>query len=102
MPREKPNAKTHRGARSEHYGALVGNALCRALWILTSSRTVATRASHARSSPDLLALLQREALLALAVRALAIVCNEPQPAGKSKPRPLLRRDPRRSAGILAY
>src|SRR6266478_264973 len=40
---------------------------------------------HASLYRDLLALLQREALLALAVRALAIVCNEPQPAGKSKP-----------------
>ncbi len=26
------------------------------------------------------------------VRALAMVCNEPQPADKSKPRPMLRRD----------
>src|SRR5260370_16670718 len=40
---------------------------------------------------DLLTLLQREALLALTVRALAIVCDEPQPAGKSKPRLMLRR-----------
>ena len=47
---------------------------------------------HASLYRDLLALLQREALLALAVRALAIICNEPQPAGKSKPRPMLRRD----------
>ncbi len=47
---------------------------------------------HASLYRDLLALLQREALLALSVRALAIVCNEPQPAGKSKPRPMLRRD----------
>src|SRR3989454_8060298 len=47
---------------------------------------------HATLYRDLLALLQREALLALAVRALAIICNEPQPAGKSKPRPMLRRD----------
>ena len=47
---------------------------------------------HASLYRDLLALLQREALLALAVRALAIVCNEPQPTGKSKPRPMLRRD----------
>ena len=47
---------------------------------------------HASLYRDLLALLQREALLALTVRALAIVCNEPQPAGKSKPRPMLRRD----------
>src|SRR5437773_2045135 len=47
---------------------------------------------HALLYRDLLALLQREALLALTVRALAIVCNEPQPAGKSKPRPMRRRD----------
>jgi hypothetical protein len=47
---------------------------------------------HASLYRDLLALLQREALLALTVRALAITCNEPQPAGKSKPRPMLRRD----------
>src|SRR3989442_10044942 len=46
---------------------------------------------HATLYRDLLALLQREALLALTVRALAIICNEPQPAGKSKPRPMLRR-----------
>jgi hypothetical protein len=47
---------------------------------------------HASLYRDLLALLQREALIALAVRALEITCNEPQPAGKSKPRPMLRRD----------
>jgi len=47
---------------------------------------------HASLYRDLLALLQREALLALSVRTLEIVCNEPQPAGKSKPRPMLRRD----------
>ena len=47
---------------------------------------------HASLYRDLLALLQREALLALTVRALAIICNEPKPAGKSKPRPMLRRD----------
>ena len=47
---------------------------------------------HATMYRDLLALLQREALLALATRALEITCNEPQPAGKSKARPMLRRD----------
>jgi hypothetical protein len=47
---------------------------------------------HASLYRDLLALLQREALLALSVRALEIVCEEPRPAGKSKPRPMLRRD----------
>src|SRR6202023_1750222 len=47
---------------------------------------------HASLYRDLLTLLQREALLALTVRALEIVCDEPRPAGKSKPRPMLRRD----------
>ncbi len=47
---------------------------------------------HATLYRELLALLQREALLALTVRALAIICNEPHSAGKSKPRVMLRRD----------
>ncbi len=47
---------------------------------------------HASLYRDLLTLLQREALLALTVRALAIVCDEPRPAGKAKPRPMPRRD----------
>src|SRR2546430_15689947 len=46
---------------------------------------------HASLYRDLLTLLRREALLALTVRALAIVCDEPHSAGKSKPRPMLRR-----------
>jgi hypothetical protein len=48
--------------------------------------------AHASNYRDLLKLLQREALLALAARALELVCSEPQPAGRSKPRPMLRRD----------
>src|SRR5437899_7953489 len=47
---------------------------------------------HASLYRDLLTLLQREALLALTVRALAIVCDEPRPLGKAKPRQMLRRD----------
>ena len=47
---------------------------------------------HASLYRDLLTLLQREALLALTVRALAIVCDEPHAVGKSKPRLMLRRD----------
>lgn len=47
---------------------------------------------HASRYRDLLALLEREALLALSVRALEIVCDEPQAVGRSKPRPMLRRD----------
>jgi hypothetical protein len=47
---------------------------------------------HASLYRDLLALLQREALLAMTLRVLEIVCDEPQPAGRSKPRSMLRRD----------
>lgn len=47
---------------------------------------------HASLYRDLLALMQREALLALATRVLEIVCSEPQGIGKSKPRPMPRRD----------
>jgi hypothetical protein len=47
---------------------------------------------HASLYRDLLALLQREALLALTVRALAVLCDEPYAVGKAKPRPMLRRD----------
>jgi hypothetical protein len=47
---------------------------------------------HAALYRDLLALLQREALIALALRALEITCNEPQPTGKSKPRTMPRRE----------
>src|SRR6266849_4240333 len=47
---------------------------------------------HASNYRDLLTLLQREALLALAARTLELVYSEPQPAGRSKPRPMLRRD----------
>lgn len=41
---------------------------------------------------DLLALLQREALLELSLRALEIICDEPRPRGRSKPRPMPRRE----------
>jgi len=47
---------------------------------------------HASLYRDLLALLQREALLAMSVRALEIVCDEPRPEGRRKPRLMLRRD----------
>jgi hypothetical protein len=46
---------------------------------------------HAAMYRDLLALLQREALLALCVRALEIVCDEPRAQGRAKPRPMARR-----------
>ncbi len=48
--------------------------------------------AHASLYRDLLSLLQREALLALSVSALRMVCDEPQPVGRAKPRPMLRRD----------
>lgn len=41
---------------------------------------------------DLLQLLQREALLAVTARALEITYAEPLPAGRAKPRPMLRKD----------
>jgi hypothetical protein len=47
---------------------------------------------HAVRYRDLLALLQREALLELSVRALEIICDEPRAQGRSKPRPLPRRE----------
>ena len=47
---------------------------------------------HALLYRDLLTLLQREALLALTVRALAIICDEPHAVGKTKPHLMLRRD----------
>jgi len=47
---------------------------------------------HAALYRDLLALLQREALIALAVRALEITCTQPEPTGQRKPRPLPRRE----------
>jgi hypothetical protein len=47
---------------------------------------------HASLYRDLLTLLQREALLALTLRALEIVCDEPRAEGKSSLRPMLRRD----------
>ena len=47
---------------------------------------------HAVMYRDLLVLLEREALLALSVRALEIVCEEPRTQGRSKPRPMARRE----------
>ncbi len=40
----------------------------------------------------LLELLRREALLAVTARALEITYAEPLPAGRAKPRPMLRKD----------
>lgn len=47
---------------------------------------------HASLYKDLLTLLQREAFLALSVRALELVCNEARPGSKIKARPMLRRE----------
>lgn len=47
---------------------------------------------HAVMYRDMLTLLQREALLALSVRALEIVCSEPRAQGRAKPRPMARRE----------
>jgi hypothetical protein len=47
---------------------------------------------HAVMYRDLLTLLQREALVAVCVRALEIVCDELRPQGRSKPKPMPRRE----------
>jgi hypothetical protein len=47
---------------------------------------------HASLYRDLLELLQREAMLAVTARALEITYAEPLPAGRAKPRPMLRKD----------
>jgi hypothetical protein len=48
--------------------------------------------AHAAQYRDRLALLQREALLALTVQALAAACFEPAASKKSKPRPMSQKD----------
>src|SRR2546428_14031036 len=96
MAREKPNLKGPPGELAQR----ISEALLRERivprfvdsYVVENGRHALQ--VHATLYRDLLALLQREALLALAVRALAIICNEPQPAGKSKPRPMLRRGAR--------
>jgi hypothetical protein len=47
---------------------------------------------HAALYRDLLALLQREALLAMTVRALEVACRDPQAAGRSKARPITHKN----------
>lgn len=47
---------------------------------------------HASLYRDLLALLQREALLTTSARSLEITFAEPLPSGRAKPRPMLRKD----------
>jgi hypothetical protein len=47
---------------------------------------------HAALYRDLLDLLQREALIALSVRAMELLTVSYQPTPKSKPRPMLRKD----------
>jgi hypothetical protein len=94
MPREKPNAIDAPAELAQ----CVSEALLRERivprfvdsYVVENGRHALQ--VHASLYRDLLALLQREALLALTVRALAIICNEPHSVGKSKPRPMLRRD----------
>jgi len=47
---------------------------------------------HAALYRDLLALLQREALIAMTLRSLEVVASGPQPAGKSRARPMTRKN----------
>jgi len=48
--------------------------------------------AHAALYRDLLGLLQREALIAVSVRAMEVLASTYQPNPKSKPRPMLRKD----------
>jgi hypothetical protein len=94
MPREKQNAIDAPGELAQRVSeALLRERLVPRFmdsYVVENGRQALQ--VHASLYRDLQALLQREALLALTVRTLAIVCDEPQPAGKSKPRPMLRRD----------
>lgn len=47
---------------------------------------------HASLYRDLLVRLQREALLACSMQALRILCHEPRPRGRLKPRPMAQRE----------
>jgi len=47
---------------------------------------------HAALYRDLLALLQREALIAVSVHAMQIVTTDFQPTARSKPRPMVKKD----------
>jgi len=47
---------------------------------------------HAALYRDLLALLQREALIAVSVHAMEIVTTDFQPTARSKPRPMVKKD----------
>jgi hypothetical protein len=47
---------------------------------------------HAALYRDLLALLQREALVAMTVRVLEVACRDLQAAGRSKARPMTRKN----------
>jgi hypothetical protein len=94
MPREKPNEVDAAGdlAKSISETLLRERIIPRFVdsYVVENGRHALQ--VHASLYRDLLALLQREALLALTVRTLAITCDEPQPAGKSKLRPMSRRD----------
>jgi hypothetical protein len=94
MPREKQNAIDAPGELAQRVSeALLRERLVPRFmdsYVVENGRQALQ--VHASLYRDLQALLQREALLALTVRTLAIVCNEPQPAGRSKPRPMPRRD----------
>src|ERR1700674_3406747 len=94
MPREKHNATDAPGELAQRVSeALVRERIVPRFvdsYVVENGRHALQ--VHASLYRDLLTLLQREALLALTVRALAIVCNEPQSVGKSRPRPMPRRD----------
>jgi hypothetical protein len=94
MPREKPKASDAAKALAQR----ISEALLRERvvprfvdsYVVENGRH--SLQVHASLYRDLLARLQREALLALAVRVLEIVSNRPANTGKSKPHPMTRRD----------
>src|SRR6195256_3896263 len=94
MPREKQNAKDAPGelARSITEALVRERVVPRFVdsYVVENGRHALQ--VHASLYRDLLTLLQREALLAMSVRALEIVCDEPHQEGRRKPRPMLRRD----------
>lgn len=96
MAREKPSAAD----AAAELARSIGEALTRERivprfvdsYVVENSRQALQ--VHASNYRDLLVLLQREALVALSVRALEIVCREPQVqiGSRSKARPMSRRD----------
>jgi hypothetical protein len=95
MAREKPSSADAAAELAQRIGeALTRERLVQRFvdsYVVENSRQALQ--VHASNYRDLLALLQREALVAVCVRALEIVWREPRmQTGRSKPRLMSRRD----------